>query len=248
MHPHHEHRQHKVERSRAKEMTRGYASGGRIPEPHHPDEKADVGLVKKMVKKTSLKVDGAKPKHRADRMQRAKGGRTNKKGTNVTVVVAPQGQGGGARPMPVPMPPPGAAAPPMAAPPPRPPMPPPGPGMMPPGAMPPGMPPRRHGGRTYATGGAVKDGPTWKEGVRNGTQVTHRPGKNDLADIGRGKPITYATGGQVSGRKLVSFYASGGPVEARQGIEPDTRLPGGSGGGEARLVKEKRARKDYKAA
>ena len=81
-----------------------------------------------------------------------------------------------------------------------------------------------------AAGGRVKSGPAWKEGLRSGTQVQHAPGKNDRADIGRGKPITYKTGGRI---------------EASNRVEPATRLPGGSGGGEARLSKEKRARRDY---
>ena len=40
-------------------------------------------------------------------------------------------------------------------------------------------------------GPKLKSGPAWEEGVRNGTQVSHRPGKNDLDQLGRGKPITY---------------------------------------------------------
>ena len=92
---------------------------------------------------------------------------------------------------------------------------------------PPGMPPRRSGGRAYASGGAVKDGPAWKEGLRSGTQVQHSPGKMDGKDIGRGKPITYKTGGKV---------------EAPQGVSAP-HLPGGSGGGEARLAKERMAKR-----
>ena len=74
------------------------------------------------------------------------------------------------------------------------------------------------------SGGAVKDGPTWKEGVRNGTQVQHSPGKSDTANIGRSKVVTYKTGGAV---------------EASNKVEPATKLPGGSGGARARLAKEK---------
>jgi len=39
--------------------------------------------------------------------------------------------------------------------------------------------------------GGLKSGPAWLEGLRNCTPVQHRPGKNDLDQIGRGRPITY---------------------------------------------------------
>lgn len=218
-HPHSEHRQHKVERRRVSQMLKGYASGGAV----HDDEREDKALVKKMVKPSAMKAHGGAVKHRADK--RARGGRTNKKGTNVTVVVAPQG--GGAHPMPVPVP---GGAPPM---PPRPPMAPPGAPPMGAGPMGAPNPIRRAGGRTYAKGGAVKDGPAWKEGIRNGTQPHNSPGKNDTKDIGRKKPITYKTGGRI---------------EASDKVESASKLPGGSGGGEARLAKEHRAKRDYAAA
>ncbi len=121
--------------------------------------------------------------------------------------------------------------------------------------MPPGMPPRRKGGRTYAKGGAVKSGPAWDEGVKAGTKPHNSPGKKDGKDIGRGRQITYAKGGAV-GPRLVQFYAGGavkqrahgGKVESPQGVDPATKLPGGGGGGEARLAKAKRAARDYKRA
>jgi hypothetical protein len=40
-------------------------------------------------------------------------------------------------------------------------------------------------------GPKLESGPAWHEGLRNCTQVQHRPGKNDLDQLGRGKPITY---------------------------------------------------------
>ena len=66
-----------------------------------------------------------------------------------------------------------------------------------------------------------------------GTQVTHSPGKNDQAGLNRGRQITYKTGGRI---------------EASDEVAPATKLPGGSGGGEARLAKEKRAERNYKRA
>lgn len=88
---------------------------------------------------------------------------------------------------------------------------------------PPGM--RKSGGRAYASGGSVKPGPTWKEGLKNGTQVQHSDGKSDGKNIGRPKPITYATGGPVEH-----------PVKG--GMAP--KLAGGAGGGEARLEKPRK--------
>lgn len=150
-------------------------------------------------------------------VERARGGRT--KGTNVNVIISPSAS-----------PPNAGMAPPMAGPPPmppRPPMAPPGAGIGPaPPMMPPGGP-RSSGGRTYATGGAVL-GPAWKEGRKAGTQVQHAPGKNDGKDLGRGKPITYATGGAVEH-----------PMKG--GMAP--KLPGGAGGGLARIKKQNVARK-----
>jgi hypothetical protein len=238
-HPHAAHRQSIVEHSRAKRLTKGYAHGGAVP-ANHPDEKADVKLVKKLVKPNSLRMHGGKVKHRADK--RARGGKVKHKGTTVNIINASHPNGPGAGPMMppggMPMPPPHPPMPPMGAPP----MGAAGPPGMPPGGMPPpggapGMPPRPPmmppGMPMRARGGSVKDGPAWKEGVKNGTQPTHTPGKSDLGDMFRGKPVTYARGGKI---------------ESPQGVDKATKLPGGSGGGEARLVKEKRARRDYKAA
>lgn len=232
-HPFSEHRQSKVEHSRVAHIAKGYASGGAV----HEDAAEDAAMIKRTVKKSALKVDGHGVKERSDRQHRARGGRTKAKHakTNVNVIVAPQG--GQHPPM---MPPAGGPGPmPPPAMPPRPPMaPPPGPGGMP-GAPPmggapmPGMPPRRTGGRAYASGGRVADGPAYKEGIKNGTQVQHTDGKGDGKDIGRGRVVT--------------FWA-GGKVESPKGVAKATKLPGGSGGGEARLVKEKRAARDYAKA
>lgn len=240
-HPHHEHRQSKVEHRRVAHLTKGYDK----PKNEHPDVTEDKALVKKMVKPGALKMHGGKVKHRADK--RARGGRTKHKGTTVNIINAshPNAAPGLSPPM-MPRPPmappvapPAAAAPPM--------MPPGGaPGMPPMGARPPMMPPP--GMPMRARGGSVKDGPAFQEGISAGTAVTHSPGKNDQSDVGRKKAITYKAGGAVPGRRLVSFYASGGPVEAPKGVAPATKLPGGGGGGEARLAKERRARRDYKSA
>lgn len=241
-HPFAEHRQNKVERSRVAKMTKGYASGGGV----HSDEAADVKLIKAKVKKTALRMDGGAVKPRMDK--RARGGRTKaKKGTTVNIINSPQHP-----PAPPMMPPPGMGAgmpprPPMAGPP----MPPPGAPPMPPGgAIPPGgpmMPPRPGmpppGMPMRARGGRIKDGPAYQEGLKAGTQVQNSPGKNDGKDIGRGRVVTFKTGGGV-----VKFRAGGGKVEAPKGVESASKLPGGAGGGEARLTKEHRAEKNYKRA
>jgi hypothetical protein len=220
MHPFQEHKQHKVERSRVGQITRGYATGGAVaPAP----ERKRGGGVNAM--RDAQAVQGGSAKERQDRPGRARGGRTNKsKGTNVNVIVAPSGN----HPMPVPMPTAGVGAPgPVPGPAPMGPRPMPAPGPM--AGAPGPMPIRASGGRAYAKGGAV-----FAEGRRNGTQVQNNPsGKNDQKDVGRGRVITYKTGGAVSS----SATGQHGP-----------KFKGGAGGGEARLQKEKRAAKTYKRA
>ena len=253
-HPMNEHRQHHVEKRRVHHIAKGYASGGAVEEndkksveksvrkgemraegklpKHRMDKRARGGKVGLEMhgggKFGRGRKDGDQPTdYEGDRQEGkgtersyAKGGRTRHGGKTVVNVIAGGHPGMGAPPM---MPP---AGPPPAMPP-RPPMAaPPGamPGAMPPGGGMPPMGPRARGGRAYASGGAVKDGPTWKEGVRNGTQVQHSPGKSDTANIGRSKVVTYKTGGAV---------------EASNKVEPATKLPGGSGGARARLAKEK---------
>ncbi len=196
-HPFNSVRQSKVERSRVGALTKGYASGGAVNGP------ADAlgRTAKALATGGSVSMAGKAPKARLDRPGRASGGRTNGKGATVNVIVSP---GAGNTPNPLMaagMPPPPPIG--MPAPPPGPPPIPPG---LPPGGPPPGMgmgpPPgiRSQGGRAYAKGGAVTSGPAWAEGKAAGTKVTHGPGKNDGKDLGRGKPITYASGGPVKGK------------------------------------------------
>lgn len=258
-HPYQSCRQHKSEKDRVSKIAHR-ASGGRV---QHDDEAEDKALIRRTVKKAALKADGAKSKHRADRAPRARGGRTEapndvkatlkkeaavsaptkeinrKRGgrvkgkTIVNVNVAPQAGVAGPAPMPMPVPPAlaPAGAPPapigapnaLAAKPP----------MMGAGAPPvaPGpLPMRKRGGR-------VKSGPAWEEGRKNGTQVSHDPGKNDLSpeNLDCGRPVTFRAGG-----KVVSFRASGGKVEAPKGVAAATKLPGGVASGEGRVAQAKR--------
>lgn len=209
-HPHQDVRQSKVEHSRVARLTRGYASGGAVAGAAEAAPKAAA-----VSRASGGGVGGAPATQRSDRIARARGGRIPKKSsTTVNVIVAPKES---ATPGPIGV----AAAPPPMMPPPKPPMPGPmagpPPGMPIPGGPPPGMPPRSHGGRTYASGGAVKSGPAWEEGKRNGTQVQHDPGKNDLKDMNRKRVITYKTGGAVeaptrnaTGKTLKMRYGAGG--------------------------------------
>jgi hypothetical protein len=243
-------------------------AGGRVG---HGDEAEDKALVRGMVKSGSLK--GHKAKHRQDKIKRAKGGRTNKhKGTNVNVIVAPSG-GHAAGPPPAAAMPPPAAMPPR---PPMPAVPPPPGGMPPPGlgAGPPGAPPigpRRHGGAAYKHGGGVKNGPAWDGMMKAITPVQHSDGKGDGRNIGRGAPITKAKGGGImpanvgklaprnTGSGVVGLSGgiastsaqqrkTGGPIFAPEKGGMGPKLPGGSGGAQAREYKEERARKNYARA
>ena len=97
------------------------------------------------------------------------------------------------------------------------------------------MPMRKHGGRVN------QGSPVYEESKHAGTQVQHSDGHATAnKNLGRGKPVTFKSGGRVR-----SFYAHGGRTESPQGVAKDTRLPGGSGGGAARLVKAKRAGREY---
>lgn len=160
-HPFNEHRSHHHQRDRVshiagihEEHRMHRARGGHVM---HDDEAEDRALIKKEVKGSALKHDGAKAKHRADKApRRARGGHVKAKGhkgskTNVNVIVAP---GGGKGPMGGMMPPPAPPA--VAGPPPMPPKPP--MGAMPPGGAPAGPPPGMGGGMPIRRrGGRVSD-------------------------------------------------------------------------------------------
>lgn len=184
-------RGNKIEKSRVSHITRNYAAGGAV----HDAGTGSTKIVSHAPKPAQLMMSGGVAKARADRPGRARGGRAPKaKGNTVNVIIAPQGATSS--------PPAGVGGPPPGIPAPRAPMPPSAgpPGgmpMPPPGVAPPGMGLRANGGRAYAKGGAVKPGRAFLEGKNEGTKVQHMPGKNDLKDIGRGKPITYKTGGLV---------------------------------------------------
>jgi hypothetical protein len=237
-HPFSEHRQTRVEHSRVKHITKAYKSGGAV----HKDEKQDRKLIKGMIDK-AIHPEGHKSKHRMDRPKRAKGGRVKGNSKTIINVITGGHPAAGAVPPPpmgVAGPPPGAAMPPPVAA--KPPMPSAGPGV-PPGAP---MPMRAKGGRVHKPHGSH----VWNESVKHGTQVQHTDGKDDGKDIGRGRVVTFRTGGKVSGKggygpTQMPTRAKGGRVESGDKIAPATKLPGGSGGGEARLAKARRAVHDY---
>lgn len=187
-HPFAGHRQQSVERSRAAKII-----GAGSPKGPGPVSAAKK-FIRTVGKSPAMKVDGPKSSPRLDKY--ARGGGVKKGATNVNVIIAPQG--GGAPPV---VPPP-----PMAGPLPAPPM------------GPPGAPPmaQRRGGRAYATGGKVVDGPAWKEGLRDGTQVQHTDGKNDQSGLNRGRPITYATGGKIEAYGMGPKLTAGDNGEGRK--------------------------------
>jgi hypothetical protein len=265
LHPYHAHKQTKVEHSRVAKITKGYASGGGV------NRTEDDRKVRKMSASQEREVnpEGGVAPHRMDRPKRARGGKVKGKNSAKTVINVITGghPAGGAVPAP-PMPPPGLAGAAMAPPPPmaaKPPMPMPPPGA---GGPPPGMPMRAKGGRIkrddggpvtwdqgsgrgmledrkyagmrHETGGysgpaRAKGGAVKSKGMHVGTAVSHSPGKSDLPDMNRKRVVSFKTGGGVR------TFMAGGRVESPQGVAKATKLPGGAGGGEARLAKEHRA-------
>lgn len=211
-HPYSAHREHHVEKERVGHIAPGHKHRASGGRVH---EDKDDRKPKKMMERED-RAEGKKSKHRRDRVARAKGGKVGHKGkgaTHVNVIVGGQH----AQPPVPPMMPPGPPAPPAAAGPP--PMPPGGGGMPGLGGPSPGMPMR-------AKGGSVKSGPAWKEGLKNGTPVQPSKAKSvDIKNMDRGKPVTYAKGGKV---------------EAPQGVESASKLPGGGGGGAGRRAKIKK--------
>jgi hypothetical protein len=132
-----------------------------------------------------------------DMPQRADGGRVGRKKASQTIVnvmMGPDKQPTPPQQVPVPVkvpvPVPQAGPPPGAIPP-----------GMPQGAPPPGvMPPPGMIGR--AKGGKVTKGTaTYEDSLKNGTQVSHSPGKNDIADLGIKTPVIptkkFARGGAL---------------------------------------------------
>jgi hypothetical protein len=217
-------RQSSVERSRVGALTQGYKGGGSVKANHNSDKH----LIKKMVGKDLGDIGGIKAAFRQNRpnrkradggavVSRASGGKVGKKATTVVNVIT---SGAQTPPPPPPMiPPPGAMASP-PGPPPPPPGPPPGAMMGPPpgaGGPPPGMPMR-------ARGGSVNRGTkVFEESEREGTKVTHTPGKNDIGDMNRKRVVTFATGGGV-----VSFRASGGAVSDKATVPLPRPRPAGA--------------------
>ena len=231
-HPYNSKRADNVQKDRVGRMTAACrASGGRV----HDDAAEDRAMIKKMVKKGAMRADGGQVVARSDRPNRAAGGRTKAKGkgNTVNIVIAPGGGKPAGGPMVPPMAPPMMPPrPPMAAAPPMPP-----PGGLPPGAgapmrppmspaVPPvSLPPRSDGGRAYKRGGGVPVSLADKKGaagVGDRTPIQHSGNKSDTKNIGRGAPITRKTGGPV--------FADG-----RDGKQMAPKLPGGAGGGRARI-------------
>lgn len=201
-HPYQSSRENHVQRGRVAKLTAGYSKEPGISKAGASESHR---IAKTKASGDMPKIDGGSSKPRLDKY--ARGGAVKKGATNVNVIIAPQGGQPANSPPPV-LPAPGGMGPPPPVP----------PGIPPPGGPPPMM--QNRGGRThYASGGKVADGPAWKEGLRNGTQVQHSDGKSDLGDIYRPKQIT---------------YAAGGPVEASNSRGP--KLPGGDNG-EGRLAK-----------
>ena len=194
-HPFQAHRQNAKERSRVSHITRGYAAGGGV----HSDEPQDKAMIKNMVKKTALKLAGGAVSSRADRPNRARGGKVGgKRGNVVNVIIAPQepklaappGVNAGVPPPPMPMPM-------------RPPVLPPSSsgGMAPPGggvaAPPPGVLPRARGGAVKHAGGGKVVKPNFPNDIKS-TFIDKPPQPIPQEDKDKLKELSRAFGGRAT--------------------------------------------------
>jgi hypothetical protein len=182
---------------------------------HHMGKRKRGGKVVAKSEKTAPMEDDDMPK-------RAEGGRVKKPSqTTVNVMMGPDKSAAPPQQVPVPVKVPVPV--PQAGPPPgAPPMPPQGipPGGPPPGAMPPpGMMARAKGGKV------TKGTKTYEEGLKNGTQVSHAPGKNDAEWMGETKPVIPVRSG----------FARGGMTSESMGMGP--KMDAGAGSGDGRLEK-----------
>jgi hypothetical protein len=112
-------------------------------------------------------------------------------------------------------------------------------------------------GRANSSTGAgrPKDGPAWKEGLRNGSPISHRPGNSHgeslLAHEGVKKVRTYRKGGGVKDVSVDEKPPIKGAVEAGFGNahrNPFPHMTAGGKSGEGRLQKLGKSRGASEAA
>jgi hypothetical protein len=88
-----------------------------------------------------------------------------------------------------------------------------------------------------ARGGRAKDGPAWKEGLRNGTPVQHDEGNNAAKLLkehaGVKKVRTYRTGGHVKGVSVNEKPPFSKAVEAGMGSAKANPFPHMTAGGKS---------------
>ena len=103
--------------------------------------------------------------------------------------------------------------------------------------------------------GRPKDGPAWKEGLRRGTQISHRPGntaaENLLAHEKVPKVRTYRKGGGVKDVSINEKPAFAKAVEAGMGnphADPWPHMTAGAKSGVGRLQKIRKTKAPHTAA
>jgi hypothetical protein len=241
-HPLNHLRANKIERSRVKDIVKGYARGGAIePEMEEDDEAGPASgdtsgeSGRKAMKrggKPKMKMEGNANRHHMgkkrrggkivaksensapmeddDKPKRADGGRVKRPaGQTIVNVMAggdkspppPPQQVPVKVPVPVPAPPPQMAGPPPGAMPPS--------AGMPTGGMSPGMLGRAKGGRV------AKGTRTYEDGLKNGTQVSHSPGKNDLKNMIPDTPVIPVKKAFARGGAAPHMTAGAGSGEGR---------------------------------